>query len=198
MAKIAIDCDGVLANFTEAYSATVNKIWPGRIEPGFIPSDWNFDNRLSPEEDEKVWAAIKATPNFWLGLRAYPENVGSLVRFLVSTKDHDIYIVTSRAQTAGLTIAKQTDKWLLSCSIYPLLNYLAVFPVENSNDKHRIYKYAGIEYSIDDKAETVEQCDRLDNHRAFLLDRKWNQHATVKNRISNMDEFFKAIREGKD
>lgn len=194
MAKIAIDCDGVLANFTEAYASMANKFWPGTFEHGFVPSNWNMDDRLTAEQDERVWTAIKETPNFWLTLNAYSENVGYLASFLVGSKDNDLWIVTSRVQTAGMTVAKQTSKWISSCGIMAIHNYLGIFPVENSNYKHKIYDYSDIEYSVDDKKETVELCDKVQGHKAFLLDRPWNQDASVKRRIKSLKEFFDAIQ----
>jgi 5'(3')-deoxyribonucleotidase len=197
VAKIAIDCDGVLANFTEAYVEVANKLYPGRLHVGYEPSDWDMDGKFTKAEDANIWKRIRSTENFWLGLSAYYDHMGSLARFLISNEGHDVYIVTSRAPTAGFTVAKQTEWWLKSCGIAPVHNYLGVFPVDNSNDKWRVYLDAGFDYSIDDKAETVEQCDfihpRLSNHKAYLLDQKWNQHADVKRRVKTVEEFLKEI-----
>lgn len=194
MAKIAIDADGVLADFNDAFTDAVNELWPKRIERGYEPVDWNYGGRLNEKELDKVWEFIRGIPNFWLTLRPYHLNVAQLAGFMHTTRDHDVYIVTSRVQTKGFTVAKQTSMWLHSCGVFELHNYLAVFPVENSNYKHKIYDYADIEYSVDDKKETVELCDKLENHKAFLLDRPWNQDANVKRRIKSLKEFFDAIQ----
>ncbi len=198
MAKIAIDCDGVLANFTESYVEFANKLYPGRVPPDFVPTDWEMNGKFTKAEDAKIWAKIINTENFWLGLSAYYENVGALAHFLIEQTNHDIYIVTSRAVTEGMTVAKQTEWWLRSCGIAPVHNYLGVLPVDSSNDKWRLYMAGGFDYSIDDKAETVEQCDmihpRLSNHKAYLLDQPWNQHANVKRRVKTLDAFLKEIK----
>lgn len=195
--KIAIDCDGVLANFTKAYISVANKLYPGTFEEDFVPSNWNMDDRLTPEQDKAVWAAIKSTPNFWLTLPAFSDNVGSLARWLTQQKGREVYIVTSRVQTEGMSIAKQTFLWLRACGVQELHNYIGVLPVNDSNEKWRIYMSGGFSHSIDDKAETVEQCDmihpRLANHKAYLLDRKWNQHANVLRRIGSVEAFLKEI-----
>lgn len=192
--KIAIDCDGVLANFTDAYAAAANKLYPGTFEEGFIPSNWNMDDRLTKEQDDKVWAAIKATPNFWLGLNAYSDNVGSLARWLATQKGREVYIVTSRVETEGYSVAKQTQLWLRACGVSELHNYVGVLPVTDSNKKAGVYRSADFGYSIDDKAETVEQCDAMKaDHKAYLLDRQWNQHANVQRRVKSLDAFLKEI-----
>ena len=203
MAKIAIDCDGVLANFTFAYIEVANKLFPRRFEGSFTESQWTSWNyavesgRLTKKEDGQVWAKIKSTDNFWLGLDAYVGNVGSLARWLIQQQNQDVYIVTSRSKTTGMTVAKQTDWWLRACGISPVNNYLSVFPVEDSNNKWLVYQSAGIEYSIDDKAETVAQCDfihpDLYKHKAYLLDRPWNQDAKPARRAKSLDDFLKEI-----
>lgn len=198
MSKIAIDCDGVLADFNEAFTGVVNRLWPGKIEAGFKPHDWNYGGRLTDEEMDKAWEVIRHTENFWLGLQAYGNSIGYLAHFMIEQRSHEILIVTSRAATAGLPVAEQTRMWLRACGLSPIYNYLGVLTVDDSNEKWRVYLAAGFDYSIDDKMETVEQCDlihpRLSNHKAFLLDRAWNQGAKVKRRVRTLGEYLKEIR----
>ena len=186
--------DGVLANFTESFTEVGNKMYPGRVPKGFEPTDWNFNGLFNAEEQDKIWEKIKATQNFWLGLSPYYDNVGHLAKWLVTVADQDVYFVTSRVQTAGMTVAKQTDWWLRACGIYPVNNYIGMIVVPDSNKKAGVYAAVEIAYSIDDKAETVEQCDSVPDHLAYLLDRPWNQHAEVKRRVANLGAYLKEIR----
>lgn len=193
MAKIAVDCDGVLAAFDEAFKDVANRMWPGRVREDYVNQHWNDLGGLDKDEQRQVWDRIKATPDWWLTVDAYTENVGAMAIFLHQHRGHDIWIVTSRAVTVGNTVAYQTYLWLRACGVDPVHNYLGVLPVDNWHDKKKIYKYAQIEYSVDDKTETVEDCDTLPDHKAFLLDRPWNQDAKVKRRVSNLTAFFGAI-----
>ncbi len=196
MAKIGIDCDGVLANFGHAWNHMVNTIWPGRVPPQYNAKDWDDYYDLSEDEVDLVWRRIKGTPNWWLSLDAYSDSIAALAHFLIKASDHDIQIVTSRATVIGLPTAKQTEIWLDACGVRAHHNYLGVLVVPDSNEKWRIYLSGGFDYSIDDKGMTIEQCDMihpaLSNHQAFLLDRPWNQSATVRNRIASVKEFLKA------
>jgi len=194
MARIAVDCDGVLARFEKAFFEKANSIWPGKCDPNYRPTAWDDFPPLTKAELNQVWAKIKATPNFWLSVDAYTDNVGALAQFLQTTTGHDIWIVTSRARTAGHTVAYQTLRWLYECGIRPGINYLGVVPVDDSTKKADVYSAMEIEFSVDDKTETVEQCDKLPNHTAFLLDREWNQDAKVKHRIPNLEAYFEHIK----
>lgn len=194
MAKIAIDCDGVLADFIAAFCEEANGIWPGKFPRGYVQTRWDFDPTvITKAEVSQVWDRIKATPDWWLRLNAITSNVGALAIFFHTHVCHDVWIVTSRMPTIGQTVAYQTYLWIRACGVDPVHNYLGVLPVENWHDKKKIYKFAQIDFSVDDKTETVEDCDTLAGHKAFLLDQPWNQAAKVKRRITTLTEFFKEI-----
>jgi 5'(3')-deoxyribonucleotidase len=193
--KIAIDCDGVICDFVQGFVDTTNKLWPGRLKDGYEPSVWDFSDTMKKDEVNRVFEQIKRTPNWFLKLEPYSENVTALARFFVERKGEDVWLVTSRFPTYGMTVAKQTAMWLEFCGVSPIHNYLGVIPVANSDEKQLVYAAMGVEYSVDDKAETVEQCEAIPGHKAFLLDRPWNQEAKVERRIKNLEQFFRQVKE---
>lgn len=198
MAKLSVDCDGVLADFGKAFFQMANKIWPGRVPLDYINRHWNDLGGLSSDEQNQVWERIKGSLNWWLGLEAFHENIVALERFLVGHSGHDVYIVTSRTPSLGMSVAHQTDQWLWACGVRPHANYLGVIATDYPSEKALLYKSTGMAYSVDDKLETVLQCQKLEvtkGHKAFLLDRPWNQsEANVHRRIKSLAEFFKAVR----
>lgn len=191
--RISIDMDGVLARFDAGFAEVANRIWPGKIPPDYQPHDWNYGDVMTAAEFDIVWGRIKQTENFWLKLWPYSDNVCSLARFLTREKGHDVWLTTARVETAGCTVAKQTELWLQSYGLREGYNYMGVV-VADSHLKVGVYEAMEIMASIDDKGETVEECDvRLKGHRAFLLDRPWNQEADVKRRVHSVEEFLNAL-----
>lgn len=194
--KIAVDCDGVLADFNEAYISLLRKLYPEvHIPEDFKPSSWDYpinELGLTKEQYKASWKALHDTPNFWLTLRPM-SGVGALATFLATHANEDIWIVTARCGSEGMTVAIQTQMWLNSCGIFSHLNYLGVITGANSDEKILIYKAMGMQYSIDDKAETVEQCDTLAGHKAYLLDQPWNQDAKVERRVKSVQEFLDEV-----
>ena len=200
MAKVAIDVDGVLADFTKAFIGAVNSIWPARLKPDFVPTDWDWTNSgLTHGEISKVWWKIKKTSNWWLGLDAYSDNVGALAMWMASRTDHDIWLCTSRAVVAGLTCAKQTDIWVQSCGLRPVNNFMGIITVTNGNKKSMVYEAAEIEWSIDDKWETVIDCGLIGSfeHKAYLLNQTWNKDASVYRRVNTLEDFLLKVDDGK-
>lgn len=194
MARIAIDCDEVLSDFRGGFVAEINKIWPGRIPDDWVKTDWTNWYDLTEDEIAQVWKVIDETPNWWLYRDALPDSVGELARFLLTQRDQDIHICTARKEGAGMTVAKQTKAWLFSCGVSPGANYLGVLPVKNPSSKATVYKALGVQWSIDDKGETVLQCEKIEGHQAFLFDTTENQDVKPKRRVKSLKEFFDAIK----
>lgn len=195
MARIAIDCDGVLADFVTAFIDATNRLWPGKLPRDYQSTDWDFTDALTKRELAKVWRVIDSTDNFWLSLNAISDNVMALAQWLTSRADHDVWICTSRAQGVGLTNTKQTELWLHSCGLRGVNNYLGVVTVPQSQHKVDVYRAMEIEWSIDDKPETVIECGLIDTfkHEAWLLNTSQNQAASVHNRVRSVGAFLEKI-----
>lgn len=196
MARIAIDCDGVLADFSKAFIAEVNEVWPGRLSKDYRPNDWDWTSSgLTKAEIGKVWKALKKKDNWWLGLDALP-GLSELAIWLTAQVNHDIWICTARADTAGLTTTKQTELWLHSCGLRAVNNFVGVITVPDGNDKRQIYEAMKIAYSLDDKTETIVDCNLIDSmeHHAYLLKQTWNEGAPVHNKVDSVEAFLKKIK----
>lgn len=194
MAKIGIDCDGVLANFIRAFVAEVNRIWPGRLPADFEPDDWDMKGSgLTGADIKLVWERIKGTQNWWLQADAYSDNVGDLAMWFNTHYGNEVWVVTSRAETLGFGVAHQTKMWLDACGVLPQHNYFGVIVVPDKDDKIDILSRLDIRWMIDDHAETIESMDRFPYMRAALLDRPWNQHADVKWRVKSVGEYLAKV-----
>lgn len=196
MAKVAIDCDGVLADFVKVYVEFANRRYPGRTPKEWVNSIWDFDEMFTKAEQDLIWRDIKATPNFWLSLPAYSDSVGALARWLITHYNQDVFVCTSRVATAGMTVAQQTEMWILSCGVKPIHNYMGVLVAEDSSTKWQVYAALGIGWSLDDKASTVRECEQVAGHRAYLLRRPWNQGEITKRAVGSVEEFLKEIKDG--
>lgn len=190
MARIAIDCDGVLADFVSAFIAELQKIEPGH--PLKSAEQWTtWDGGVDHKLRNKVWKKIAETENWWLSLNAY-NDVGDLARFLLETKGHDIWVTTARSKSSGMTPTKQTEIWLKTCNLYDGHNFLGVMTIPDPDEKARFYAAAEIEWSIDDKESTVAICNLMPDHQAYLLKRPWNSGNDMV--VQTVGEFLRKIK----
>lgn len=197
MARIAIDVDGVLANFTKAFVEKANEIWPGRLALDYEPIDWGWtDSGFSKAEIKQTWKRINATENFWLSLDAHSDNVGSLAQWMVSHANHDIWLCTARAEGAGMTAAKQTEIWINSTGVRAVNNFMGIITVSDGNRKAQLYEAAHIEWSVDDKPETIIDCGLIGtfHHHAYLLNRRHNSLYSVHDRVESVAQFLEKIK----
>lgn len=191
---ISIDIDGVLAHFTRGFIDIINKIYPEKNVPTtFEPNDWDHSEILAPGEAGKLWEEIKNTRDFWADLPSYSENVRALEDFLSDQSARFcVYYVTSRMDTAGGTAVAQTNEWLASRGL--LRVDCSLIAVRDPKEKLHMLKGIGAAYSIDDYAPTVEMCQEIPNHEAWLLDRPWNRNVTkIRNITPSLESFLARV-----
>lgn len=204
--KIAIDIDGVLARFTpEGIRPTVEKLWPGRMPPGYVPSDWFHSDILEKKDWSTIWGEIDQIENFWEGLEPYTESFKALDEFQVRNGDQDIeiYLVTARQRVKGRPTIEQTVRWLVKqkteYGMQHADNVSVITTAENksgSKCKAEIYNAIGIEMSIDDRYDNVWEAFSVEKHTPYLLNRKWNQKSPTQidaYRVNTLGEFLDKV-----
>ena len=193
---IAIDMDGVLSRFEEAFGRALLGLYPDAKRlpcPNWDTVGWD----ITPEQVDAVWAVIKATENFWLTLSPYSDSIQSLKTFLRKHSGLDICFLTSRVKTAGQSVSIQTEEWLrqqgISTEAYP--QHVLYVVRRSANSKAKWLAKNDAWYMIDDKAETVEQINNtVATCIPYLLKRPWNEHAWDKVlTVNNLGDFFKIV-----
>jgi hypothetical protein len=93
MLRIACDLDGTLADLSSAYR---------RIE-----------QLVRGDSDGLVWDAIRNTENFWTALDPIEPGVVRRLHDLALGEGWEVFFVTQRPGTAGDTVQRQTQRWLI-------------------------------------------------------------------------------------
>lgn len=196
---LAVDIDGVLANFIKALYDGCNKCWPGLIEPDYVQHDWALTDKLQPDMMERVWKQLHDDSGLWMNLSALP-GAEQLRRHLnyggYRGRNENILYVTQRLDTAHCysnTALWDTNWWLQQQGL--VRNNTSTIVVKSSADKAYLYTLLGVRYSIDDKIETVEQCNKIKGHNAYLLDQPWNQAAQHLPRVYSVAQFLEITQQ---
>lgn len=194
--KIGIDLDGIIANFDHKVKIIAEKLWPGRVPPGYEPTDWDWTDLFTKGDWDVLWKEIKADPNFWRNSYAYEDNLHHLREFLSNHSKQEVYYITSRSKSTGDPIVIQTRDWLENYGIFSFRaasNYQAIFPVNKPELKRPLIEALGIEYFIDDYGPTVAGLQDLPKTKTFLHDRPWNRDQEYGPRVYSLEQYFKEI-----
>jgi len=93
MLRIACDLDGTLANLSSAYR--------------------KVEQRTQSDSDGVVWDAIRGVENFWTTLTPLEPGVVRRLFDLSQTGRWEVFFVTQRPATAGESVQRQTQRWLM-------------------------------------------------------------------------------------
>ena len=138
--RIAFDLDGVLADFSGAYDRIADRLFPGwRLagtasakaaaaggQPASVPAGAggegasrasiepvSRDVRLSVRRRNRVWKEIRSAPDFWLTLEPIDLDVIPRIHERAVRGRWETFFVTQRPATAGDTVQRQTQRWLV-------------------------------------------------------------------------------------
>lgn len=182
--NIAVDLDGVTCNFVKIFSEHANKLFGDRcyiINDVSKVKDWHWEKWYPITEKEVffVWDDIRKTKDFWTKLEVY--NLQQWEYFTEKINFHkniNVYFLTSREQTKGSTVARQSAEWLIKNGIkYP-------FVIE-THQKEKFIENLNIKFFIDDRAENLISVKNYNpSCIVYAQDAPYNQEKLV---IANID-----------
>jgi len=126
--RIGCDMDGVLADFARAYHDVEVRLFgtgeaaaragnpedeKDQSDPAEGPPPRDAARRHRRRSDA-VWAAIKAKPDFWMGLDPIEPNAVRRLHALMLEHRWEVFFITQRPATLGDTVQRQTQRWLIA------------------------------------------------------------------------------------
>lgn len=181
---IGIDCDGVLADFNDAYMQLIRDLsGEDKFGEGYVPTTWNYPESVgySPETVSRAWELIEESNDFWAELPAL-DGMNQLIEW-INVDDHDfdndLYFITSRP---GKYSKIQTELWFSEWSLPATILV--------SSEKGLCCEALKIDRYIDDKIENIIQVQvGSKKTQPFLLDQPWNKGADLP-RVYSVEEFL--------
>lgn len=157
MREIALDVDGVLADFNHGFIALANQEGLGEHFPKSPDEikEWYYSDR---ELINKLFAKVITNDKFWLELPGY-KNTPVPLGFVPKA------YITARPCSSDVTA-----RWLKEHG-FPKA---PVYTVKDGEDKLEVLRKLGSPIFVDDKMETVQMLN--DNGLVcYCMDRGWNQ-----------------------
>src|SRR5579862_882738 len=161
MKRLGIDLDGVCCDFSSKFVQLGNQRY-GTNHTVLDQRDWDFRPWFTSQQVDEIWAKdIRPCKNFWLTLRPL-EGTGALQHVpsgdrpgtLSNFRSAELFFITSRVETAGMTAREQSCWWLRN---HFGITYPTVIVVEHSGNKVAIARALELEAFVDDKVSTVKQ-----------------------------------------
>lgn len=160
--NVGVDLDGIVANFSKKFSQFCNEVYGTKCyvieDPSSIKDwDWHRWYPIKESEIDHIWNEIRNTRDFWMSLEIL--NRGQWEYFIDKigkSNNVNVYFITTRDETIGMTAAKQSAMWLEAHS------WKQPFVIK-TKQKEKFIENLNIEFFIDDKAENLI---RIKNHNA--------------------------------
>jgi hypothetical protein len=166
--RIAFDMDGVLADLHQPFVRAAIRLFP-ELDPASINAP---DVGASPPDDaagtaesasheasaaasvtisnrqaEAVWKYLGTVDNFWESLDELEPGAVARVAAVADERRWEVIFLTSRPHSAGLTVQRQTQRWLQGLG-FPMPS---VFVVHGS--RGRIAEALKLDVVVDDRPE---------------------------------------------
>jgi len=191
--NIGIDVDDVCANFQKRFVAHLNKLY-GRPALDTAPIDWDWSNcQVTRDEMGAAWKASEGIRNLWLDLEPLPSFDNETRDYLkLAVQRHDIFFVTNRYSTPGVSPMKQTKAWFCFYAGIIAPNVLI------AKDKGPMAKVLQLEAFIDDRPKNcIDVLEAMPTARVYLADSSHNKPFNDPRipRVKDLKEFLRIILE---
>jgi len=143
--RVGFDMDGVLADFAKAYREVEVSLFGGLTSKETSAPEPQHRTRAS--RNHAVWAAIHATPDFWVALDPIEEGAVARLHALMLDRSWEIFFITQRPPTCGDTVQRQTQRWLRAQGF----EMPSVLPV--SSCRAAMLTALSLRYYVDDDAK---------------------------------------------
>ena len=181
--RIAFDMDGVLADFESAFRECDRRIFgPDARDTVGAPeveeerqaaeakaaSDAAAEDRGAAarglrRREDAVWKAIENTENFWAMLKPLDPDAVQRIHELMLRHRWEVFFVTQRPETAGDTVQRQTQRWLVNQG-FDLPSVLVI-----SGSRGAAAKAIRLDYHVDDNAQNCHDVVSESTARPILI-----------------------------
>ena len=171
--RVGFDMDGVLADFAKAYREVEASLFGGSASretaapdesnrPGVAEAPGGH-YRTRRHRNDAVWAAIRATPDFWVALEPIEEGAVARLHALMLDRRWEIFFITQRPPTCGDTVQRQTQRWLRAQGF----EMPSVLPV--SSCRVATLTALSLHHYVDDDAKNCVDCKSDCGARPILI-----------------------------
>lgn len=183
--RIGLDVDGVLADFSTAFSSLGRALGLTLdVRSADEQPTWDFD-----WPTDKAWRIVDTSINWWEKVPALldQEDVNDINNLLVS---HKVYFLTNRPDSSmpyNRTAEEQTRNWLRGIGIFPHIGTILSVP-----NKAEVAKALHLDVILEDSPANLED---LIDHGVYCvkMSRPYNEAFSGNANVTSIEEFCKKL-----
>lgn len=118
--RIGVDLDGTLANLSKLYREYEKQFEVPETTTDTPDSEHQSDKarlkvaRLESRRHKAVWKALQETPDLWTRLEPIEDGAVRRLHDVASALDWEVFFITQRPRSAGASVQRQTQQWLVA------------------------------------------------------------------------------------
>lgn len=175
--RISFDMDGVLADYTTAFSTIGNEMFGLSIVGEKEIQHWNWEKWWSTKAQLKaIWKEVRKRETFWMDLEKIvsDEEAKRIARLMHTER---VYFITSRPDTGGVDAQYQSARWVQWTICKDQRVGSRPSPsVLVSSKKGRLCEALDIQYHIDDKfTYCIDIVKNSPKTRVFMMETMHNK-----------------------
>jgi uncharacterized HAD superfamily protein len=194
--NIGVDLDGVTADFCKRFSEVAHSLYTELpiMENYSDIKEWDWETwYCSKIQLNNVWSTVRCMENFWTTLEVFHiEHFEYFRKNLMNLPKVNVYFITARMKTMGLSVAKQSTYWLKSVG-WENPCVLEIF------DKGKAIKSLNISHFVDDRDLNIQDAYINSDAQLYLYDAPYNQKLELPIerfcRVKNLTEFTEKVLE---
>jgi hypothetical protein len=178
--RIAFDLDGVLADFESVYHRIAEDLF-GEGPASAAPAEQSAEEAapgladrdrptvalpLSAGQEDEVWQEIEKAENFWMSLEPHEPGVLARIQDLATRHRWEVFFVTHRPPTAGETVQRQSQRWLIAHG-FELPSVMVM-----TGPRGRLARALTLDYLIDDSPQHCANVVSESETKAVLVLRR--------------------------
>lgn len=193
MKTVVFDLDGVLADFSKAFTLLASETFGTSQVSDLTQVTWDYTEILNEDQREWVWELLKKTPEWWTTLSPLV-GLDTFSRIEMLTDYNEMYFVTNRFSSMRPP-GEQTVTWLKDWGI---INPRVIV----SSRKGEIARAIKADYVLEDNWGNACAIHWMaEGCQTFLIRRGYNQEARmiIPNGIAvvdSVDEFLNEVERG--
>jgi len=200
--RVGYDIDGTLANFIKGWTGQASQIFPSidQMLDDKELEEYDLHKKYGGKRANAVWQAIQRRSFFYETLSPFKEAVES-TRKTINKENVEPHYITARQhgtiknyfgqlnrheeKREKKRIRRHTTNWLGEYGLWG--------QVHMETDKAKKATDLALDFYIDNNSEHILDVQRKTSTRSYLLDKKYNRSADVRERVESVKEFNEKV-----